>query len=197
MSLESNRDKQTNFEKKNNFPFLKILLYFWVLVLVVEGCYLFFLKRKVSRNVEVADVENYREVEEEISFSCPVPQEYCDEPEVIAETFLGFAIPKGTRVMAVLSGRVSLMSDNSNNAVIEITSFKNGTPAEKVFYYFNPKSSLLVSEGQEVKEREVIANVSAEDVSLYGNYALVIQATDKNGDFYHDPESLFLDVSFK
>lgn len=90
-------------------PLVLILL----VLLLVNGllAFYYFFRLRPSQDRQIRE-----DIKKEVSFLCPVPVEYCDSGRVVeidgAYLGVGYQVPEGTPVLAVISGRATNYGKN-------------------------------------------------------------------------------------
>lgn len=163
--------------------FLLLLLGLVILILIGEGVYYFRITgtKRREESSAVPKIENQPVSKEKATFPCPVPKENCQKAEEQGES-LGFRLPSGTEIKAVVSGRARLLKSSSKDIVLEL----RDEAEQSFFYYFNSDEHL--SAQKEVKEGEVLGK-TGKATNLNSNYNLLME-TVKNGK-YLKPKELF------
>lgn len=164
---------------------LKFFLFFAlglvILVLIGEGVYYFKLKKeKGGKQSSLTESQP----QSKVSFPCPVPKEYCSEVDEIGR-YLGFQLPPGTEIRAVMSGTVSLLKNNFGDVVIELRSVSG----LGVFYTFRPADDLELSRGS-VKVGDVLGK-SGDLTQFSLKYNLLISLVNEDSNYYLKPKELF------
>lgn len=118
------------------------------------------------------------------SLDCPVPKEYCSEVDEIGR-YLGFQLPPGTEIRAVMSGSVSLLKNNFGDVVIELRSVSGSG----VFYTLRPADYLKLSRGS-VKVGDILGK-SGDLTQFSLKYNLLISLVDEDSNYYLKPKELF------
>lgn len=170
-----------------------------ILVLVVEGVY--FLKLRGERRGKQQGLTETQRIAEDqsqfkeesiadignVSFLCPVDEEYCNKAEEIGH-YLGFQLPSGTEIRAVMPGNVSLSKNNFGDTVIELRSVSGS----RVFYILRlpgPQDSLELPR-QSVEMGDILGKSGGlTQFSLRHN--LLVSFVDEKSNYYPKPKELF------
>jgi len=157
-----------------------------VLVLIIEGIYWLKLRREKEGLVsQVVPVTPTSEERIQVSFSCPVSENYCQEGKEAAH-YLMLNLPLGLEVKAVTSGETSLLQDSFGYVTVKL----QASSGSSVFYTFGSIDDLEFTPPKSVKKGEILgkAGLPLTDQSPYN---LILRITDKNNNYYSNLKEIF------